>query len=198
MIKYGDSSEKVYGSVMNVIDEIAKETKERLEISACKEEKVNCKYKIGACRFLKEYIKDNSNWCFSYNSVFKMLNKDKLEECLNTLAAKLRKDKWFKLGNTKYFKQKYMIMMDESMKPMQVNKETDFLCRIRDTHLIAVWYGMRDIKEALKRVETEIGCKVLTISPRENINDAKATYNGLMYVLDTAENREILAKYYTR
>lgn len=183
---------------MNVIDEIAKETKERLEISACKEEKVNCKYKIGACRFLKEYIKDNSNWCFSYNSVFKMLNKDKLEECLNTLAAKLRKDKWFKLGNTKYFKQKYMIMMDESMKPMQVNKETDFLCRIRDTHLIAVWYGMRDIKEALKRVETEIGCKVLTISPRENINDAKATYNGLMYVLDTAENREILAKYYTR
>lgn len=198
MIKYGDSSEKVYGSVMNVIDEIAKETKERLEISACKEEKVNCKYKIGACRFLKEYIKDNSNWCFSYNSVFKMLNKDKLEECLNTLAAKLRKDKWFKLGNTKYFKQKYMIMMDESMKPMQVNKETDFLCRIRDTHLIAVWYGMRDIKEALKRVETEIGCKVLTISPRENINDAKATYNGLMYALDTAENREILAKYYTR
>lgn len=198
MIKYGDSSEKVYGSVMNVIDEIAKETKERLEISACKEEKVNCRYKIGACRFLKEYIKDNSNWCFSYNSVFKMLNKDKLEECLNTLAAKLRKDKWFKLGNTKYFKQKYMIMMDESMKPMQVNKETDFLCRIRDTHLIAVWYGMRDIKEALKRVETEIGCKVLTISPRENINDAKATYNGLMYALDTAENREILAEYYTR
>lgn len=196
MIKYGDSSEKVYGSVMNVIEEITKETKERLESSTCKEEKVNCEYKIVACRFLKEYIKDNPNWCFSYNSVFKMLDKDKLEECLNTLATKLRKDKAFKLGNTKYFRQKYMIMMSESMKPMEVNKETDFLCRIRDTHLIAVWYGMRDIKEAVKRVEAEIGCKVLTISPRKNINDAKATYNGLMYVLDTAENREILTKYY--
>lgn len=199
MVKRGDTVEKVYGRAMEVAEEITRETEEKLKNATSEEEKQQYTYKLEACRFFKEYLKDNGCWHFAYCKVIKMTDKDKLDGCLDKLAYMFSRYKRFKIGTKDIFNEMYMSMMGECMMPMDITYDTDFVCANRDTKLIVAWYGMRDIQIAIKRIKDELGYDVIPILPRKGkVYDAQATYDGLMYALDTPENREIIDKYYKR
>ena len=199
MVKRGDTVEKVYSRAMEVAEEITRETEEKLKNATNEEEKQTYKYKLEACRFFKEYLKENDYWHFAYCKVIKMTDKDKLDGCLDKLAYMFSRYKGFKMGTKDIFRPMYGSMMSECMIPMDLKYDTDFIHANRDTKLIAASYGMRDIQEAIRKIKDELGYDVIPVLPRKGkVYDAQVTYGGVIYALDTPENREIIDKYYKR
>ena len=76
-----------------------------------------------------------------------------------------------------------------------MNKEPK-LVSVKDTGLIVSRSAHCSARTNNKRVQRELGYELITVKVREeNVFDARASVSGVLYVIDTPENREIIAQY---
>lgn len=202
MVKYGDSTLKVYKEIKQVMRSIEKDTMREIMKRAsdgCPYQVVHYSYKLEACSIIKNAISDNKEWHFNYNNLFKLTQRSVLERCVNEIASKMRLSRGFKLGCEDNYGSAINDAFEACMRTVfeiEKNKEPKLL-HVRDTNLVVSKSTHCAVKTNNARVKKLLGYNILKVKVRENnVYDARLSSEGMLYAIDTPENREIIAKYY--
>ena len=201
MVKYGADTLIVYKEVKKVLRQVESEVMREIRKRAANGspyEVVHYSYKLEALSMIKNAISDNKEWNFSYDSMYKLTKKSVVEQCVNTIASKMKILRGFKLGNNHIYGSGINNAFGACMRTVfdaEVNKEPK-LVSIKDTGLVVSHSRQCSAKTNNKRVQRELGYELITVKIREeNIYDARESVSGVLYAIDTPENREIIAQY---